>query len=245
MALEYINIGTVANDGTGDDLREAFLKINRNFEDIDLRNDEKTRVVNLGDQGEGIFSNLVNYQIELKKINAGENVSLLADEEKITINVSNIGIEELRINTDEGTITVDDPQSFINIAGGNNINVRTNQSGEIVIDNLHVTSLAEDINPRLSTNLNAQGYSLETVGNITAQSITAGLFTGNLVGNVTGLVNGVDPAATAEYFDSYYDFGDIVISVNSILEWVIAGADVDFGTFDSPDQRTIDAGSFA
>ena len=26
-----VDIGTVANDGTGDDLREAFIKVNENF----------------------------------------------------------------------------------------------------------------------------------------------------------------------------------------------------------------------
>ena len=29
MAIGYINTGTIANDGTGDDLREAFTKITR------------------------------------------------------------------------------------------------------------------------------------------------------------------------------------------------------------------------
>ena len=31
MANSIINIGTLANDGTGDDLREAFIKVNNNF----------------------------------------------------------------------------------------------------------------------------------------------------------------------------------------------------------------------
>ena len=30
MANSVINIGTLANDGTGDDLREAFIKVNNN-----------------------------------------------------------------------------------------------------------------------------------------------------------------------------------------------------------------------
>jgi hypothetical protein len=244
MALEYINLGVVANDGTGDDLREAFLKINRNFEDIDLRNDEKTRVLNLGEVGEGIFHNLVNYQIQLKKIAAGENTVLVADDEKITVSVPYVGLEELRVATDGDTVTLNSPQSFTGIVGGTNITTSLNGSGEIVITNDHITNLAEDENPTLISDLNANGFSIAAANAITAQTVTAGQFIGNLTGNVTGLVNGVDPAQTAEYFDGYYDFGDIVITVNSILEWVIAGADVDFGTFGAPDPRTIDAGSF-
>lgn len=244
MAIQLINIGTVANDGTGDDLREAFIKINQNFEDIDLRNDEKTRVINLGNEGEGIFYNLVNYQIQLKKIAAGDNVVLSSDEEKISIAVPNIGIEELRIATDGDILTLDTPQSFTGIMGGTNITTSINGQGEIVITNDHITSLAEDETPTLIADLNANGFSLAAVNAITAQTITAGQFNGNLTGNVTGLVNGVDPAETAAYFDGYFDFGNIIQNVTSILEWVISGADVDFGTFGDPDERTIDAGSF-
>ena len=31
MALQTINVGNFANDGTGDDLRTAFIKVNQNF----------------------------------------------------------------------------------------------------------------------------------------------------------------------------------------------------------------------
>ena len=31
MAKQTIGIGSSANDGTGDDLREAFVKVNNNF----------------------------------------------------------------------------------------------------------------------------------------------------------------------------------------------------------------------
>jgi Bacteriophage T4 gp9/10-like protein len=34
MTQQTINLGTVANDGTGDPLRTAFLKINANFTDV-------------------------------------------------------------------------------------------------------------------------------------------------------------------------------------------------------------------
>jgi len=35
MAIQNINLGTYANDGTGDDLRSAFTKVNDNFDYID------------------------------------------------------------------------------------------------------------------------------------------------------------------------------------------------------------------
>lgn len=52
MAIGYINTGTIANDGTGDDLREAFIKINDNFEELDLRIIEETVIQNNGSIGE-------------------------------------------------------------------------------------------------------------------------------------------------------------------------------------------------
>jgi len=45
MAISLINVGQIANDGTGDDLREAFIKINQNFEELDLRDDEQTTAI--------------------------------------------------------------------------------------------------------------------------------------------------------------------------------------------------------
>ena len=53
MAINLINVGQVANDGTGDDLREAMIKINQNFEELDLAT--ATVGTNLGNTGEGVF----------------------------------------------------------------------------------------------------------------------------------------------------------------------------------------------
>ena len=85
MAVQLINIGNVANDGTGDDLREAMIKINTNFEELDLRDDEQTTASNLGVVGEGLFLRRNVYDLEFKKISAGANVTLTADDNKIVI----------------------------------------------------------------------------------------------------------------------------------------------------------------
>ena len=42
------------NDGTGDDLREAFVKVNNNFTELANRNPEATTGANLGSSGLGI-----------------------------------------------------------------------------------------------------------------------------------------------------------------------------------------------
>ena len=51
MAIQTINIGTIANDGTGDDLREAFVKVNSNFTELNARSTESTTVAYLGSAG--------------------------------------------------------------------------------------------------------------------------------------------------------------------------------------------------
>jgi hypothetical protein len=68
MALQLINVGNIANDGTGDDLREAFIKINQNFEDIDLKDPDLTTASNIGAVGEGIFAKINNFELQFKKI---------------------------------------------------------------------------------------------------------------------------------------------------------------------------------
>jgi len=69
MAIESINVGNIANDGTGDDLREAFIKVNNNFIEID--NDINSFPItgeNLGVTGEGVFAGKEENTLQFKKI---------------------------------------------------------------------------------------------------------------------------------------------------------------------------------
>ena len=66
MAIQLVNLGNTANDGTGDDLREAFVKVNANFNELDLRDDEQTTVSNLGATGEGLYKEKVNYDLRIQ-----------------------------------------------------------------------------------------------------------------------------------------------------------------------------------
>ena len=85
MAVQLIKIGNTANDGTGDDLREAFVKVNANFNELDLRDDEQTTVSNLGATGEGLYKEKVNYELRFKKIVGGAGLTLTATDNNITI----------------------------------------------------------------------------------------------------------------------------------------------------------------
>ena len=106
MAVQLINIGNVANDGTGDDLREAFIKANANFEELDLRDDEQTTVSNLGGTGEGLFAQKLIYDLQFKKLSAGANITLTADLEKIVI-AADSGVSDLTLTADTGNVVLD------------------------------------------------------------------------------------------------------------------------------------------
>jgi hypothetical protein len=234
MSIQLINVGNIANDGTGDDLREAFIKINQNFEELDLRDDEQTTASNLGLDGEGIFVNRVNYDLQFKKIVGGDNITLSADNQKIVINASNV-VTDITVVSGQGSIVLNNSAS-INIAGGNGISTSiTNNT--LTINNEYVAEIVEDTTPQLGGNLDAQGFNINNANRISAFNIS-GLFTGNL----TGLVNGIDPAAYAYYFNNF-DFGIIIGDIANIIEWITADTDVDFGTLSNPDPRSVDFGS--
>ena len=73
MTIQNINIGNIANDGTGDDLREAFRKVNENFDELDLRQPESTTGSSLG-TGVEVFAGKVRDALTFKNLTAGSNV---------------------------------------------------------------------------------------------------------------------------------------------------------------------------
>ena len=236
MAVQLINIGNVANDGTGDDLREAFIKVNSNFEELDLRDDEQTSASNLGDEGEGLFAQRLIYDLQFKKIHAGANVTLTADDNKIVI--ASTGLSELTVTADTGSIVLDDT-SALTITGGSDITTGI-VDGTLTVDYTGVTDLASDLTPQLSADLDAQANNLLNVGTITASEVV-----GNVTGNVTGLVHGIDIRTIAPFFeDNAADFGNITPTVTNLIEFLIHNNDFDWGSLTTPNIATLDLGTF-
>lgn len=236
MAIQLINIGFTANDGTGDDLREAFIKVNNNFEELDLRESEETRATNLGAAGEGIYAGIVNYELQFKKIVAGNDISLSSSDTGITIN-ANGGLKTLVVNSDTGAIELNEAAD-LNIVGGNDITTSI-VGNTLTIDYNGLSELSGDLTPQLGGHLDGQGFNLTNIGNIDAAQIT-----GSFVGNLTGLVYGVDIRDINQYFNNYWDFGLIDNTFTNIIQWVISETDIDFGTLTEPSLKAIDGGSF-
>ena len=71
MAIQTINIGNIANDGTGDDLREAFIKVYNNFTELNTNiTNTTTEGANLG-TGTGLFAHRSDNTLQFKSISAG------------------------------------------------------------------------------------------------------------------------------------------------------------------------------
>ena len=231
MALQTINIGTLANDGTGDDLREAFIKVKQNFDDLDLRSPESTTVTNLGNAGEGVFAQKVGSQLQLKKLVQGSNVTLTSSTTGITINATG-GLQQLNVVSDVGSMQLADGQT-LNIQGGAGAN--TTISGNILTIN-STADVVSDTTPQLGGNLDAQGNDISNVNTLTASN-----FNGALTGNVTGLVHGVD-IRNIEPNTAGFDFGSLSNDIRGLSDWLIYETDIDFGALLTPDARNFDAG---
>lgn len=235
MAIQIINVGNIANDGTGDDLREAFIKINNNFQELDLRDDEQTSVVNLGSVGEGLFYNKVNFELQFKRLVAGTDITLSSDNQAITIN-ANGGVKSITVDSDSGNVQLSDADT-ISIVGGTNITTNIS-NGTLTIDYTGFQELSSDTTPVLGGNLDAAGYDINNVGLLYATQITS-----NFIGNLTGNVNGININDISQYFDSYWDLGTITQTVDSILKWIISDYTIDMGTIVQPNSKTIDMGT--
>lgn len=154
MAIQTINIGTIANDGTGDDLREAFVKVNNNFSELNNKSPEQTTAANLGSAGQGIFAQLSGTELQFKKIVAGSAITLASDANTVTINSTATGLPSIQVFADNNNVTIDSGNNNLTLAGGNL--VTTNLSGNTITIAAE-TSLITDTNPRLSQNLDGNG----------------------------------------------------------------------------------------
>ena len=271
MAVQLINIGNVANDGTGDDLREAMIKINTNFEELDLRDDEQTTAKNLGDTGEGLFLRRNVYDLEFKKIVGGDNITLTVTDNNITIANNLSGITQSDV-ADDNYVTKQfdfaDARILYNNAYNtvNDLPLASSYHGmfahvhttggayfshagdwiELANKNETFAEVAADLTPQLGGDLDAQANNLLNVGTITTTGINGpvtGNVTGDLTGNVTGLVHGIDIRTIAG--DDQADFGAINPVIENLLQYVIINTDIDWGSINNPNSAVFDLGAIA
>lgn len=165
MAIQLVDLGYLANDGSGDDLRTAFEKINANFQEV---SGDNLTGLNLGVNGSSIFVNRVEDNLRFRKLLAGTNISLQETDNNIIVN-STTPTTNFVITTDAGSIVVNNNVS-VSIRGENGIEVTGNENQK------RITISLNDI----TNDLNLRGNGLVNVSSINGLSFeqTVGRYSG-------------------------------------------------------------------
>ena len=240
MAIRSINIGAIANDGTGDDIRTAFQKINENFTFLEDNLGLDNTALNIGTNGEGLFKQKVDGILQFKKIEAGSGISLNGTGDTVIVTSTSGGI----LTVSDGTTTddINVGSDTLSILGGTNITT-TVTDNTITIDS-SASSIFTDPDPRLGTDLNLNSHDIVGTGNINITGdITAtnfnGNLTGNVTGNVTGLVYNLDVRDILGEFTDF-DFGPVSGEYKTVVPFLLSLQDIDMGTISVPGPTAID-----
>jgi hypothetical protein len=235
MAIELVNIGNAANDGTGDDLREAFIKVNSNFEELDSRANQIG--ANLGSAGAEVYKTADTNILYFRRLVAGDNISLTTLENTIVID-NTMPESRFNISTNSGSVIGGNGIS-LNLLGAEATTVSADENTKTITI---TSSLENDPSPSLSENLNAENFDINNVGTITASNVNAGVV--DAANLIPIQLNGIPYSSRLGRYIEGFDFGDITDESYSILDWVIKQIGVDFGTFNVPASGTIDIGTF-
>jgi hypothetical protein len=232
MAITRINVGNIANDGTGDDLRQAFVKVNNNFTELDARVVPQNNAANLG-TGTGVFYTKEGTTLNFRSLIAGDNMSLTSDGTSITI--TNNGI--ITVRTDGNTLSLSGAGRAFGINGGQNID--TSLTGSNVTVALDTTDLIfQDKNPSLGAALDANAFNINDVGTLNATTVNAT----SVVGALTGTVNGVD-VEELDRIVTGADYGLISDNIITSIELLFRATTIDYGSIVSPSSLVSDYGS--
>lgn len=217
MTLQVINVGLIANDGSGDDLREAFIKINQNFDDLDLRSESTTAENAAVGAGFGTFKEQNGSVLSFRDLAPDP---LYPD--TMAIRVSDDG-NTLYLRSAQATIRFTDGTNTLSSSVEQVVTFRGTQGANITVDDFTRTvsvdsQLVRETAPQLGQSLNALQndiYNLRYLNNISVDTI-------------------------AESFA--FNFGDITSNRTSIIDWIINSTDVDFGTILSSSPEIVDLG---
>lgn len=143
MAIQTINVGNLVNDGLGDDLRTAFLKVNANF--AELSTTSTTTVSNIGSVGVGLFKRKTGADLEFKKISAGDKIAVTEGQD--TVVITNTEPDAFtRVITSAGIVTADRTSTTaLTIQGGTNISVSAQGSVVTVGETINTIKLISTV----------------------------------------------------------------------------------------------------
>lgn len=125
MQLQMIDVGVIANDGTGDDLREAFIKINQNFQS--LEGVVSPTAINLGTAGAEVFARISEDGVfEFRRIVAGNGMTITQLENTIEFQSTSAPTNFI-VTSDNGSLIVENSTLFT-IRGANGVTTTANEN---------------------------------------------------------------------------------------------------------------------
>jgi hypothetical protein len=223
MAIQEINIGNLVNDGTGDDLRTAFRKVNENF--TSLSNELAVTGNNLG-TGSEVFVSKTNNILNMRSIAAGSNITVTQNTNDIEISTTLQNVFGT-IVTNSGTVVATNDADTLQLIEGTNVNIQA--SGK------QITISADLLNAQLSGPLDLNGYGITGTGSI------------NIAGqiNATNFVGSYGGKTQTSILDALFvqDFGGIDETPNNAVQALYAISDYDFGTVLAPSENDVDLGT--
>lgn len=240
FVLETIHVGSIPNDGTGDDLRTALYKTNYNFQQLDHKFAVPTTASSLG-SGTALLVNHDHPLLEFRSVHANNGITLDVTDHEIHLG-TNPNLRSFVVSTNSGSVIIQTQQQ-LHITGHGLITTSVSNNS-LNIHSAALESVDEDLWPTLGGNLDAAGHSVHAVQSVEAQEVHSD-FNGNLV----GLVHSVDiRTLTAErQRANSWNFGVIsMVTVSTRYEWVFYTFGVDFGSIaSSQPELEFDAGPLA
>ena len=231
MAIETINVGNAANDGTGDDLRESFIKVNNNFTYLSTA---PLGVANLG-SGVEIYASQVGGNINLRTLVPGNAYITITQLENTIV-----------FEGQPGTFTISDGANTMIAGGGIPMSIVGSDATNVLVDDNTKTvtitsSVFADLSPQLGASLDGNNFNITNVGNIAATSVLGA--TVNATNLLPTNINGVSYADRLGRYIEGFDFGVFTETPSSILDFVIASIGMDHGTFIEPNTLVKDFNS--
>jgi pyruvate kinase len=133
--IQTINVGNLVNDGLGDDLRTAFLKVNANFAEL---NAGLTITASNTGTGSSVFKEKVNNDLRFKSLVGGTKILITEGNDSIDI-ASTQPDAFIKIDTDSGSVEASSHEQ-ITMQG---ISAPLSETG---IKDIEVTTLGSSVN---------------------------------------------------------------------------------------------------
>jgi hypothetical protein len=267
MALQTINLGTYANDRTGDDLRTAFQKVNANltelYDALYGANVGSTPPTSGVGEGELWWSTLdgrlyikygaawvdaspvgtpLTYDISAQSTTGGANIrlsgsDLSADDIKIA---SGTNITVTR--NDANTITLSSENYVGNVTGNISGNAGTVTNGVYTTSSINALADVDTV-----TTSPSNGQALAWNGTTwVPQTIAAGVSRIIAGTNVTiSPTNGLGQVTiNSSGVSNVFDLGEFQQTYEDPISYLLDQVGIDFGSFTSPSAFTVDGGTF-